>query len=110
MANEFGSPNERDDIARVERGIESVVQRKAQHFESVVNRLAPRAIGSQKMSQQDRLMDNTLTLLDVDDPVQAGYDWVQERAGQYGLAKALEMYADEISWTQDYVRKNTPRE
>lgn len=107
----FGSPKERDDVARIERGITDVVERKAKHFESVVDRLAPRAIGSQRVPPQDEFREYLLTIADQPDPTEAGFQWVQERAQQYGVAKALEMFADYVERNEKRLQQfaNVPR-
>ena len=97
MPENFGSPGERDDIARVERGIQSVVEKQAKHFESVVDKLAPRAIGSERVPPEEEFREYLLTIADSGDPVEAGKAWVTERASQYGLPKALEMWADYVA-------------
>ena len=91
---EFGSPKENDYIAKVEKSINDVVDRTTKHFEATVDRIAPRAIGSQKLSTDDEFQDYLLLHADAPDPVSVGEEWVKEKAGQYGLPKALEMYAD----------------
>jgi len=105
MQEQFGSPKERDFIAGVEQSMNDVVDRTSKHFEEVVDRVAPRAIGSQKVPNQERFQEAVLNLLDVPDPVEAGHAWVTEKASQYGLMKALEMYADEVLFVVDEVEK-----
>ena len=99
---QFGSPKQNDYIAKVEKSINDVVDRTTKHFEAAVDRIAPRAIGSQKLSTDEEFSDYLLLHADAPDPTEAGYQWVSEKAGQYGLPKALELYAD-------YVARNEAR-
>ena len=97
MTQQFGSPMERDDIARVERGINSVIDKATTHFEQTVDKIAPRAIGSERVPPEEEFREYLLTIADSGDPVAAGKAWVTERASQYGLPKALEMWADYVA-------------
>lgn len=96
MTDEFGSPKERDYIASLEKSMTDVVNRTTQHFEETVDRIAPRAIGSTKSSPDESFHDYLLNHAGSGDPAAAGEAWVKEKAGQYGLAKALDMYADMV--------------
>ena len=52
-----------------------------------------------------------LTIADAPDPAEAGYQWVTEKAGQFGTAKALEMFADMVERNEkrleDYAEPNS---
>ena len=96
MPEQFGSPKEHEFIASLERSMVDVGERTAKHFESVVDRIAPRAIGSERVLPDQRAAEYALTIAGTDDPVGAGEAWVREKANQYGLLKALELFADEV--------------
>jgi hypothetical protein len=98
----YGSPKAGDDISKLEEGINASIDRVSRHFESVVDRIAPRAIGSQKVSPDDEIREYLLTVADTGDPAGALDSIIQEWAGQYGLPKALEM-------GMDYVLRNERR-
>ena len=93
----FGTPNAKDEIARIERGINEVVDRATQHFESVVDRIAPRPIGSTKLPPGEQFRDYLMTIAAAPDPVQAGTDWVTEHAKSVGVMKALSDFLDMVT-------------
>ena len=96
VTEQFGSPKERDYIAGLEKSMNDVIGRTSEHFEETVDRIAPRAIGSTKSSPDEAFQDYLLNHAGSSDPAAAGEAWVKEKAGQYGLAKALDMYADMV--------------
>jgi hypothetical protein len=96
VTEQFGSPEQKDYIASLERSMTDVVKRTTQHFEETVDRIAPRAIGSTKSSPDDAFQDYLLNIAGSGDPAAAGEEWVKGKASQYGLAKALDMFADMV--------------
>lgn len=99
---QFGSPKEKDFVAKIEKSVNDVVERTAQHFEETVDRIAPRAIGSQKVPPDEEFAEYLTTIADTPDPTEAGFQWVSEKAQQYGLLGALDRFAS-------YVERNERR-
>jgi len=106
----FGTPNAKDEIARVERGINDVVDRAVKHFESVVDRIAPRPIGSTKLPPEEQFRDYLMTIAAAPDAVQAGTDWVTERAKSVGVRKALSDFLDIVSVNEKRLAEFEKRE
>ena len=94
MADVFGSPRAPDDLAKMEQRVQQVIDNATAHFEGVVDRIAPRAIGSKKLNPEESFQDYITQVADTPDPVKAGVEWINQASQQYGHTKAIEMWLD----------------
>ena len=92
----------KDFIKEVEAAIQRSAEWAAQLMEKSVDRIAPRAVGSEKVSPQDALDEYVLTVARAPDPELALQQRYDAWAGQYGHPVARTMV---VRYVQDNERK-----
>ena len=92
----------KDFIGDLEKVIQRSAEWAAQLMEKSVDRIAPRAVGSEKVSPQDALDEYVLTVARAPDPGLALQERYDAWAGQYGHPVARTML---VRYVQENERK-----
>lgn len=92
----FGVPDAGDQIAVIEGVVNGVGDRIVNVVERVFNEVAPRPIGSQKVSPDEERAEYLATIAGSADPVAGSLDWMRQRAGAVGWPAARAEYVEMV--------------